>query len=50
MDYIENASKEIEYTESCECNELCDADDWYDAGFSKGWNTCVHEVVGEDYE
>lgn len=50
MEYIENASKEIEYTEEFECEELCDVDDWYDAGFSKGWNDCVHKVVGEDYE
>lgn len=33
--------------QSFECEELCDAEDWYDSGYAAGWNACIDKILNK---
>ena len=38
-----------EKAEVSDCDELCDTDDWYDSGYTDGYNACIDELLkGEE--
>ena len=38
-----------EKSEVSDCDELCDTDDWYDSGYTDGYNACIDELLkGEE--
>lgn len=39
-----------ERAESFAPEEMCDIEDWYDAGYADGWNACMNKITAKNLE